>query len=53
MLVSKDFLKIRAILNFKEKPMKSLSLQLVLVLTFALTAGASDVTYVLETPGVV
>ena len=42
-----------AIVYFEEKPMKNLMLQFVLLLAVSTTAGANEVTYVLETPGVV
>ena len=42
-----------AIVCFEEKPMRNLLLQLVLLLALSSTAGANEVTYVLQTPGVV
>ncbi len=53
MPVSEDFLENRAIFDSEEKPMQNLLLQLVLVLAFSFAAGADEVTYVLQTPGVV
>ena len=45
--------EIGAIVHFEEKPMKTLLRQFVLFLALSSTAGANEVTYVLETPGVV
>jgi hypothetical protein len=42
-----------AIVYFEEKPMKNPLLQFVLLLALSSTAGANEVTYVLQTPGVV